>query len=357
MGVYTNMAANYVNNIGDNPVLESLQFSLDMQKADHAMFEALIELDFDEVYQEAGLSVYTEADIKAGRKFSLKAIKAKVVEYINKFIDMIKRVTAKIVAKLQDIFNKDKKLVKKYGERFKKNASSHDFKEEVEIPDFKKIENEMRKLNGGNITGGDDKFETYSGFLSNIRNLSTPDEVTNRANGYVDHIKQTSTAIRETKYDSFFTKVKGILGGGTISSIDSYMNTGLQAAIKDIKDNAKRLQSLLEKEKKYYESDDFFNSRRVVDDEGNEDQAAATLTSAISKGSISILSAFSSVVTVQRNFNINLIKRTYANVRKLYVACSSESKKEEKDDQQAVNASYEYALGVLSDTYIEEAFA
>lgn len=356
MGVYTNMAANYVNNIGDNPVLESLQFSLDMQKADHAMFEALIELDFDEVYQEAGLSVYTEADIKAGRKFSLKAIKAKVVEYINKFIDMIKRVTAKIVAKLQDIFNKDKKLVKKYGERFKKNASSHEFKEEVEIPDFKKVENEMRKLNGGNITGGDDKFETYSGFLSNIRNLSTPDEVTNRANGYVEHIKQTSTAIRETKYDSFFTKVKGTLGGGTISSIDSYMNTGLQAAIKDIKDNAKRLQGLLEKEKKYYESDDFFNSRRVVDDEGNEDQAAANLTSAISKGSISILSAFSSVVTVQRNFNINLIKRTYANVRKLYVACSVESKKEENNDQ-AVNASYSYALGVLSDTYIEEAFA
>lgn len=351
MGVYTNMAANYVNNIGDNPVLESLQFSLDMQKADHAMFEALIELDFDEVYQEAGLSVYTEAEVKAGRRFSLKAIKAKVVEYINKFIDMIKRVTAKIIAKLQDIFNKDKKLVKKYGEKFKKNAATHNFKEETEVPDFKKVEAEMRKLNGGS-----DKFETYSGFLANIRNLSTPEEVTSRADGYVQHIKDTANTIKETKYDSFFTKTTGTLGGGTISSIDSYMNTGLQAAIKDIKDNAKRLQGLLEKEKKYYESDDFFNSRRVVDDEGNEDEKAASLTSAISKGSISILSAFSSIVTIQRNFNINLIKRTYSNVRRLYVACSVESKKEENNDQ-AVNASYSYALGVLSDTYIEEAFA
>lgn len=346
MGVYTNMAANYVNKIGDNPVLESLQFSLDMQKADHAMFEALIELDFDEVYQEAGLSVYTEADVKAGRKFSLKAIKEKVIGYINKFIDTVKRFAAKIIAKLQEIFDKDRKLVKKYGENFKKKASARNFKEQ-EIPDFNKVDVEMKKLESGNIM----KDKDVSDFLAEMTGFADIETVNMKQKDDIEMIQDAVKEIRNRKLDDYFTKLSGKLSGSQISTIQSYMETGLQASIRSIKANAKNLEASLNKSKNYYKSGNFSDSRMDGDDAN-----AATLSSAIGKASIAILSAASSLVSAQKNFNLNLIKKTYADTRKIFVM-GSQDNPNTSEDSTSVNASYEYTLGVLSDNYIEEAFA
>lgn len=351
MGVYTNMAANYVNNIGDNPVLESLQFSLDMQKADHAMFEALIELDFDEVYQEAGLSVYTEAEVKAGRKFSLRAIKNKVVEYIDRFIEAVKKFVTKVVAKLSDIFNKDKRLVKKFDERFKKNGSSCVFEDEVKVPKFNDIAKEMNRLGTGSITGGD-TYETYQRFLNDIDKSETVEDANKKTEQYNNHINEAAKEIRGRNLDDYFTKKKGTLSGSELNQIQMHMDTGLQDSIKAIKANAKKLQDTLEKAKKPYLRTSAEEAEKTGED-GN-----VTVASAKAKGAISILSTFSSVVTVQRNFNINLIKATYAAVRKLYVACAR-AKEEKKSDEsgESVNASYASGLATLSDMYIEEAFA
>ena len=350
MGVYTNMAANYVNKIGDNPVLESLQFSLDMQKADHAMFEALIELDFDEVYQEAGLSVYTEAEAKSGRKFSLKAIKDKVVAYINKFINMIKQFAAKIIAKIQDIFNKDKKLVKKYGEDFAKNAANYVFKAEQEIPIFAKVFGELKTLADGDVLGK----QSISSILTTYKNAGTIDDVESYKQNNEDFIKEKIDKYKAQKFDEYFKKIpeKGKLGNDQISGIKNFMDIGLLEFIRAIKAEAKKVEADLNTSKKYYEGGEFAAERSSYD---KDDKDAIAVSSAIGKASLSTLSLASTLNTTKKNFDINLMKKAYADIRKIFVAASRESKKEENSE--AVNASYEYTLGVLSDTYIEEAFA
>lgn len=350
MGVYTNMAANYVNKIGDNPVLESLQFSLDMQKADHAMFEALIELDFDEVYQEAGLSVYTEAEAKSGRKFSLKAIKDKVVAYINKFINMVKQFAAKIIAKIQDIFNKDKKLVKKYGEDFAKNAANYVFKAEQEIPFFAKVFGELKTLADGDVLGK----QSISSILTTYKNAGTIDDVESYKQNNEDFIKEKIDKYKAQKFGEYFNKIpeKGKLGNDQISGIKKFMDIGLLEFIRAIKAEAKKVEADLNTSKKYYEGGEFAAERSSYD---KDDKDAIAVSSAIGKASLSTLSLASTLNTTMKNFDINLIKKAYADIRKIFVAASRESKKEENSE--AVNASYEYTLGVLSDTYIEEAFA
>ena len=351
MGVYTNMAANYVNKIGDNPVLESLQFSLDMQKADHAMFEALIELDFDEVYQEAGLSVYTEAEAKSGRKFSLKAIKDKVVAYINKFINMVKQFAAKIIAKIQDIFNKDKKLVKKYSEDFAKNAANYVFKAEQEIPIFAKVFGEVKALASEGALGK----QSISSILTTYKNAGTIDDVESYKQNNEDFIKEKINTYKSQKFDEYFFKKipeKGKLGNDQISGIKKFMDIGLLEFIRAIKAEAKKVEADLNTSKKYYEGGEFAAERSSYD---KDDKDAIAVSSAIGKASLSTLSLASTLNTTKKNFDINLMKKAYADIRKIFVAASRESKKEENSE--AVNASYEYTLGVLSDTYIEEAFA
>ena len=89
MGVYTEMAVKHAADTAPFTEADSFQLALDMQRADHAMFEALIELDFGEIYQEMGIMLVTEADEAEGKKFSSNAMKQKVITAINTIIGRI----------------------------------------------------------------------------------------------------------------------------------------------------------------------------------------------------------------------------------------------------------------------------
>ena len=116
MGVYSNLA---VQKINEQEMLENFQFSdllefaIDIQKSDQAMFDAMLEMDFHEAYESKGIITLTEADKENAVKVAVKNIWGKIVEVLNKFLDVVKTFVAKISNKFAELSGKNKQLVER----------------------------------------------------------------------------------------------------------------------------------------------------------------------------------------------------------------------------------------------------
>jgi hypothetical protein len=69
MGVYSEMAAEQLNeqNMLDNfKFTDLLEFSVDLERADQAMFDAMLEMDFHEAFCESGLIYLSEEEKASG---------------------------------------------------------------------------------------------------------------------------------------------------------------------------------------------------------------------------------------------------------------------------------------------------
>lgn len=99
-----------------NPVGESvdpIQFVIDTHQNDLALFEAVIETDFAEAYNEAGLCSLTESDLTAMHEAVLAGIKEKFQKAIDAFLAAFNNLMAKVMVKIQDIIKADEKLKEK----------------------------------------------------------------------------------------------------------------------------------------------------------------------------------------------------------------------------------------------------
>jgi hypothetical protein len=116
MGVYSNLA---VQKINEQEMLENFQFSdllefaIDIQKSDQAMFDAMLEMDFHEAYESKGIITLTEADKENAVKVAVKNIWGKIVEVLKRFLGMIKTFIAKISNKFAELSGKNKQLVER----------------------------------------------------------------------------------------------------------------------------------------------------------------------------------------------------------------------------------------------------
>lgn len=98
------------------PVQESvdpIQFVIDTHQNDLALFEAVIETDFAEAYNEAGLCSLTESDLTAMNEAVLAGIKEKFQKAIDAFLAAFNNLMAKVMVKIQDIIKADEKLKEK----------------------------------------------------------------------------------------------------------------------------------------------------------------------------------------------------------------------------------------------------
>lgn len=113
MGVYSSLAVQKVN---EQNMLENFQFSdllefaIDIQKSDQAMFDAMLELDFHEAYESKGIITLTEADKLDAAKVAVKNIWGKIKEALTKFLGMIKTYAAKISNAFAELSGKNKQL-------------------------------------------------------------------------------------------------------------------------------------------------------------------------------------------------------------------------------------------------------
>lgn len=119
MGVYSNLAAQKVSEdamIGSFSANSLLEFSINVQREEQAMFDAMIEMDFREAYYEHGVISITEAEKESGEKAASLGIIAKIKAMLDKFIQTISLAVKKFVLKFQDFFKINEKLVKSIGD-------------------------------------------------------------------------------------------------------------------------------------------------------------------------------------------------------------------------------------------------
>lgn len=114
MGVYSELAAQRVN---EATMLENFQFSdlleyaINIDRGNQAMFDAMLEMDFHEAYAEKGLISINEGEEKTGIKAAVDKIIAKIKELWEKFISLATTFMAKFRNVLAQFTGRNKALL------------------------------------------------------------------------------------------------------------------------------------------------------------------------------------------------------------------------------------------------------
>ena len=342
MGVYTEMAVKHAADTTPFTEADSFQLALDMQRADHAMFEALIELDFGEIYQEMGIMLVTEADEAEGKKFSINAMKQKVISAIDMIIGLIRKAVEAFSKKWNQLMDKDAPLYTKYKEAFHKNIGDCTLTG-YKVPDFAKFEAAQKESNE------DIELRNIMS-ITDIAGMDSVDAINKKKEEILSSIKSATENAKKCDLNQCFVdgsadkQLKDVVNA---SKIDEYMKTGCRNTVKQLREKAKKQISYLEKTKKMQSS----ASKNDADTEKSK-------LSAIN----SIATAINHLITTSRNMQIAQIRAIYGATRKIWIAVASGKQAKAKDEKsgeettQTVNASYVEDLATLSDLYMEEAF-
>ena len=342
MGVYTEMAVKHAADTTPFTEADSFQLALDMQRADFAMFEALIELDFGEIYQEMGIMLVTEADEAEGKKFSINAMKQKIGNAIDSIIGLLKKAFTAFTTKWNQLMGRDKPLYDKYREAFHKNITDCTLTG-YKVPDLALFEKDSQDL------FSNEKRVLTSDTNNIIISAKTVEEVNEAKANYVKNTNNIAKDIKEQKIDGYFIdgsadkQLKDVVDA---AKFDNYMKTGCKSMIDQFKKTTDQAVKEFEAVKTLY-------SKNL----GDSDLAKAQL-SAIS----AMITAENSLLSVARNLRISQMRTIYGSIRKIWIAVASGKQAKAKDDKsgeettQTVNASYVEDLATLSDLYMEEAF-
>jgi len=232
MGVYSNLA---VQKINEQEMLENFQFSdllefaIDIQKSDQAMFDAMLEMDFHEAYESKGIITLTEADKVGALKAAAKGFWGKIVEALSKFLSIVKTFFAKVSNVFAELSGKNKMLIEKIGPLDQKKllAAVGDNESQVTIIDqpdaFKrnilsridKVRNEMNKA----VAGDTDSIK--SDIESDIKNLHSAIE---------ENFKKVSIkeSVSKVNLNNLYNSVKN-------PEIDKDLKNTIDKLIEDIK--------------------------------------------------------------------------------------------------------------------------
>ena len=342
MGVYTEMAVKHAADTAPFTEADSFQLALDMQRADHAMFEALIELDFGEIYQEMGIMLVTEADEAEGKKFSINAMKQKIGNAIESIIGLLKKAFGAFMTKWNQLMGRDKPLYDKYKEAFHKNIGDCTLTG-YKVPDLSKFESDNSTF------ASNEKAILTKVINSDIISATTVEAVNEAKSKFVSNTTDIAKKMKEQDVDIYFVEgsadkqLKDVVDA---AKFDQYMKSGCKSMIDKFKKDTDAMIKEFESVKALY-------SKNL----GDSDLAKAQL-SAIS----SMITAENSLFTTARSLNISQMKTIYGSVRKIWIAVASGKQAKVKDEKsgeettQTVNASYVEDLVTLSDLYMEEAF-
>ena len=245
MGVYSEMAAEQLNeqNMLDNfKFTDLLEFSVDLERADQAMFDAMLEMDFHEAFCESGLIYLSEEEKASGIENAIGKMKDKLVALINKFVEMIKTAVAKIMNALAELTERNKALVAKIGplnkNEFRKLFADYPKKGEIKITNVKEgFDNEVKaafkKLSDIQKDANNDK--RVLAIKDGIRG-TVEDAVSDAANNYSSYFEVMTAAefIKTPMFSGLYTVVKNG-GGGMVATVSKEVENAKKTAQMDIK--------------------------------------------------------------------------------------------------------------------------
>ena len=146
MGVYSSKALTLAESasVGVSESFNPLQAVIDIEQADHKLFEAVIETDFIQAYNEAGLTVMTESDVEAVNEATFEGIKNTIINTLTKIKEAVVKFFQMIFGKIDQIVGNDKGLVKQLGSYYDWEKVK-DAPIKVDVIDYDKWEKEIKQ--------------------------------------------------------------------------------------------------------------------------------------------------------------------------------------------------------------------
>jgi hypothetical protein len=245
MGVYSEMAAEQLNeqNMLDNfKFTDLLEFSVDLERADQAMFDAMLEMDFHEAFCESGLIYLSEEEKASGIESAIGKMKEKLVALINKFVEMIKTAVAKIMNALAELTERNKALVAKIGKlnknEFRKLFADYPKKGEIKITNVKEgfddeVKAAFKKLSDIQKDANNDK--RVLAIKDGIRG-TVEDAVSDAANNYSSYFEVMTAAefIKTRMFANLYNALK-TNDPGMVATVSREVENAKKTAQMDIK--------------------------------------------------------------------------------------------------------------------------
>ena len=287
MGVYSELAAQKIN---EQNALENFQFSdllefaINIEKSDQAMFDAMLEMDFHEAYVEKGLISLNEGEKIDAAKAAVGKVWEKIVTLLRKFDGLIKTLVAKFTNKMAELSGKNKQLVDKI-----KDLDKAELSKKLEGTDF-----EVTALNV-DVPVDLNKIDALEKIYENVKNgsESNPDEA----------VKEILSKLDTYQY---FTKVD------LAKWVDSNDLTALKNSVSDPQKEVNDVIGKINNLKKKVEAD-IGEFEKKASAEGASDENRADAMKKIA-GFNAVMKGFSKLIS----FVINYYARKVACDRAIY---------------------------------------
>lgn len=339
MGIYSNEAAKLLKEqevAVDPNAAGLLEFAINSQRAEHAMFESMLEMDFMEYYSESGTLVLTEEEKAEGAGNAIKAIGKKIVAAIDKLIQTIVSFLDKIGNLVLEKTKIDKKLIEKFGKNIDlAKAKENNPEKEITVVNLDAAKEisafigaRAAEYNHVAANGGKEDFDTKKDQVKENLSKLTSEETFKAVFGK-KKISELSDAEVKAMVDA--------VDGGYQKLVDSIIGTEAKNTLKALK---KARGEALKKLADPKAEDRANNSARF--------QYVSVLNSAVSKAI---------------NFGSNVAAHAMASSRegfiKVAMAANKKAKAEKKEEakqESAVeyNEIFEYALEVATDNMYSE---
>lgn len=344
MGIYSTAAANLLkeNEVEYNPNAASLlEFAVNSQRADQAMFESMLEMDMSEYFIESGVLVVTENDKLEGAGNALKAIGKKIVDLVEKAIQTLEAAWNKFQNFVLEKSKADKLLLKKFGKDFDMNKVKANAGEKtvtvlqpvatIYVGKFVNEKSAEAKAACGELTGTKETFDQ--------KKEAVKKDFANQVNGEVFDKAFASKKVSElTKKE--IDDVVAAFEGGYKGLVDTFVkDADVKNTLKELKEARKSaLKAALPKK-----------------GQSEEDRAVAS-------SKFAYIAELCSDITKAFNFATRAAAKAMVSARKAYIAFGVANAKKEKaaeEVKEAVEFDYddilEYALENATDNIFEEA--
>lgn len=342
MGVYSGNRTFLGETYADDFSGHVLDLALEAERNDLKMFEAVINTDFIQAYNEAGVISLNEADEAAAKEKSKDGIIKKAKELLKKIGAAITTAIKNFIAKIRNATANDNKIIAKY----KKYFSDKNSIKALKLP------TSCRRIKEVDIKGSMwSKKDELDKLIAKIDSATDADEVSKileslmkvDKDGANDAIKMHSISSAEFEEMIFDKKPEGDWNptDKDIDVITGWMDGG-NLAVKECKDTEKVVLSQLDKSKKALDLD-----KRTAGD----DQLAVAKANAKYKATTKV----GQILTKYCNMMCNGAARQLAMARKEYIILGNKAAKNATVAAGESTTFEDYALGEMSDSYMEAA--
>ena len=368
MGVYTTSTAVNESSIEDMLFSEAelasfnpMGFMVDTYRADQALFEALIEVDFAEIYNENGMISLTEAEQEESKEVSKKGVWQTIKEKIEYAIRWVAGKFSEMMKKISEVLDKDNRITKK----FKSYMDAKNFEgcpvkgRYIDVAAYKKV----REYASKQI---DVKSMFYDLVDANDENIdSVVESIKSKLESYtakdIAEVEVVKTSGEKTLIEA--------AGNDSINLMISIVNNGGKLEKETIKTVFSSMKKSLEEEKKVIESKFATKS----DTNTKKINAASMIVTAVNKAnkeiSSIVMKAVKDVISASRAFYVSV--GSYA-LNKAGGKNTDAKKKDEKiervegevvdkkdvpNNEAAFNTETAEMLAEMSNMYVDDIFA